>query len=76
MLRYTTWEPPVLLAQIMYIVLFCTTIGRPDMFPFAPRVIPSGISGETSHDTISPPVTVDVTLFITVLLTSIKSSTE
>ena len=69
-------EPAVLFAQTMYIVLFCTSVGRPEMFPFSSSKIPTGIAGDTSQDTISPPVTVEVTLVIAVLFTSIKSSTE
>ena len=73
MLMYTAWEPPVLLPQIVYMVMSCTTVGVPDSVPLATlNVKPVGMVGSTSQEVISPPVLVASITPIAVLLTKVK----
>ncbi len=49
-------EPPVLLAQTVYVTgLVCKTVGMPQIVPLlVPKERPFGRSGEISHDMIVP----------------------
>ena len=73
MLMYTAWEPPVLLPQIVYMIMFCTIVGVPDNVPLAAlKVKPVGMIGSTCQEVISPPVLVASITLIAVLLTKVK----
>ena len=56
MLTVAELEPPLLLAQTVYVTgLVCKTVGMPQIVPLlVPKLSPAGRSGEISHEVIAP----------------------
>ena len=56
MLTVAELEPPLLLAQTVYVTgLVCKTVAIPHIVPLlAPKLRPFGRSGEISHEVIAP----------------------
>ena len=70
-------EPPELLAQTVYVVEACSTVGVPQMLPLVePNERPLGKAGLISQDVTAPPPLEGVLVVIAVLLVNVMFSGE